>query len=198
MENKNIVPENEEGKQVDLSRELIKQTKEEALQAYKTACERLLHPAAWKSLTGKLSADFSAADEYVKHGTVKEGDYIQIDIPGPGLSAGDGHDWVVVERLAKNPDPAADESLAMVVKVSTHPDHPEKGIAHFFADGASSTFMIKRKDKMITASYHGRNEKPNLENPDVTDKLRNAVVATGALMGISELQWTALIEGFLS
>jgi hypothetical protein len=58
--------------------------------------------------------------------------------------------------------------------------------------------MIIRKGNTIRASYHGRNEKPNLDNPALGDKIRNAVVAIGAMAGISELQWKAFLKGLLA
>ena len=68
----------------------------------------------------------------------------------------------------------------------------------FFADGASSTFLITRKDSAVTAHYKGRNETPNTDELALTDKVRNIVVAGGALAGISELQWRALLKGMLT
>jgi hypothetical protein len=49
----------------------------------------------------------------------------------------------------------------------------------------------------VTAHYFGRNEEPNTEGLGLTDKIRNVVVAGGALAGMSELQWTALLKGLL-
>ena len=122
----------------------------------------------------------------------------QDSLPAPGLSAGDGHDWVRVETIEENFGRGTDESFAMTLKVCENPEHPEKGVAHFFAEGPSSTFIITRKELAVKASYHGRNETANLENPALKDKIRNAVVAIGAIAGVSELQWKAFLKGLLS
>ena len=195
-----IIPENETGKQVDLFEEIELGSNEDAVSAYNTARERLLNPAIWKTITGAAAADFEAADveDLSEPKRVSVGDYIKIDLPAPGLSAGDGHDWVRVETIEENFDRDADESFAMKVKVCENPEHPEEGVAHFFAEGASSTFIITRKAQVVKASYHGRNETPNLENPALKDKIRNAVIATGAMAGVSELQWKAFLKGLLT
>ena len=195
-----IIPENETGKQLDLCEEIELGSNADAVRTYIAARERLLNPAIWKTITGAVAADFETAaiDDSSGDKRVSVGDYLKIDIPGPGLSAGDGHDWVRVETIEDNFDPDADQSFAMTVKVSENPEHPEEGVAHFFAEGASSTFTITRKELAVKASYHGRNEKANLENPALKDKIRNAVVAGGAIAGISELQWKAFLKGLLT
>ena len=195
-----IIPENETGKQVDLFEEIELGSNEDAVSTYIAARERLINPAIWKTITGAVSADFEAVanEDSSEDKRVSVGDYIKIDIPAPGLAAGDGHDWVRVETIEEDFDLDADESFGMTVKVCENPEHPEKGVAHFFAEGASSTFIITRNALAVKASYHGRNETANLENPALKDKIRNAVVATGASAGVSELQWKAFLKGLLT
>jgi len=195
-----IIPESNNGKQVDLLEEIELGTNEDAVGIYAEARERLLHPRIWKPMTGTAAADFKTPGVTEKAGDthVSVGDYISIDIPAPGSSAGDGHDWVRVEKIEEGFDPDTDESFAMTMKVCENPVQPEKGVAHFFAEGASSTFIITRKGLKVTASYHGRNETPNLDNPTLGDKIRNAVVAVGAMAGVSELQWKAFLKGLLA
>jgi hypothetical protein len=68
---------------------------------------------------------------------------------------------------------------------------------HFFEDLATSTFVIERIGNPVTARYYGRNELPNTETSEKKDIIRNAIVATGAAAGLSELQWSALLKAFL-
>ena len=70
-------------------------------------------------------------------------------------------------------------------------------MAHFLSDDATSTFIISRKNNTITASVHGRNEKPNTEAAGLLDKIRNAIVGTTAVAGISKIQWKLLVKGLL-
>ena len=49
----------------------------------------------------------------------------------------------------------------------------------------------------MLATYSGRNEVPNTEADNLLDKARNAVVAIGAMIGLSELQWEKLVKGLV-
>ena len=72
------------------------------------------------------------------------------------------------------------------------------GTAHFFRSDATSTFIIERNGSRVTAFYHGRNELPNTATPNLSDNIRNGLVAAGAIMSLSEIQWSALSKGFLT
>jgi hypothetical protein len=191
---KDLVPENEKGKQVDLAVEETCKTEHDAIALFEKACERLIHPNLWKSVTGSLGADFK------KPGTakLKTGDYIQIDIPGPGPIAGTGYDWVKVEAIEENESTDAHQRFGLKLAVCENPETPANDTAHFFAEGASSSFIIERQGQRVIASYHGRNELPNIKNAGIVDKVRNAAVALSAMAGISELQWKAFLKGLLA
>ena len=194
-----MVPENKKGKALDLEHSVIENSPEEAITTFKRACKRLLNPPTWHELSGALSATFKLGPSTGPgvERLAQINDYIRIDIPGPGAVAGDGYDWVQVQNIIENPDSSAGESFGMTLKAAVNPDKPEQGIAHFFGDGATSTFIVKRNGNNVTASYHGRNEIPNTKKVDLPDKIRNSIIAAGALAGISELQWAALIKGLL-
>lgn len=194
-----LIPEDRKGKSVDLEQSSTCQTITQARQLYNKACERLQHPYTWHELTGTPGAGFSVVDRVSRKikNAIEVKDYIQVDIPAPGPAAGDGHDWVQVDTIKKDFDPGADESYGFTLKVAPNPDKPAEGIAHFFDKEASSTFIVKRKGMIVTASYHGRNETPNTHNPRLKDNIRNTIVALGAMAGISELQWNALLKGLL-
>ncbi len=184
---KQIIPGNKKGKAVDLEHSEVMSDAEEATALFQLACRRLQQPATWHELGGKLTASFSLVDD--KQHTLDRpaalNDHIQIKIPAPG------HDWVQVKKIGKEKIDGADESFVLTLKVSPEPGKDTAGVDHFFSEGASSTFIIKREGNKVTASYHGRNEIPN------TDSLRNTIVAIGAMAGLSELQWTVLLKGLL-
>ncbi len=191
-----LVPSQEKGKSVDLEEVVTAASREEAIQLFQQGVNRLSRPALWAETAGGISASFSIAAK--EEQTIEPGDHIRITIPGPGLGEGDGDDWVRVETVDKDFDDQYDESYGILLLVCANPNSETDAIAHFFAEGASSSFLLKRKDKVVTAYYKGRNETPNTEKLVLTDKIRNMVVAGGALAGISELQWTALLRGLLS
>jgi hypothetical protein len=194
-----IIPANKSGKVIDLENSITENSEEEAITTFNRACKRLLNPPVWHQLSGKISASFKleTQSEGEANRLAQINDYLSIDIPGPGPVAGNGYDWVKVENIAENADPSAQQSFAMTLKASHNPDKPEEGIAHFFGEGATSVFIIKRNGHTVTSSYHGRNELPNTKKASFPDKIRNSIVAAGALAGISELQWMALIKGLL-
>jgi hypothetical protein len=193
----NLIPAQEKGKSLDLQEEVISEEVGAAKEIFQRAVERLSHPTSWHETAGTLSASFSI-DGKNPGEAVQQGDHLRIAIPGPGLSEGDGEDWVRVEAIQKNFDSQYDESFGILVMVCPNPHTKGDAVAHLFAEGASSTFLITRKGKTVTAQYKGRNELPNTEDLTVTDKVRNLVVAGGALAGISDLQWSALLKGLLS
>lgn len=189
-----IVPENNDGKSVDLEESVTAADPDEAMLIYKTACMRLLNPGIWHELTGPLSANFKPENDKQE---LNEKDFIMIDLPAPKNDAGEGHDWVQVESIVKNAEKDAELSLGLTLRPSVNPNHPQEGVAHFFDEDATSSFIIKKNATIITASYYGRNEKPNTNEAKLKDKIRNKIVATGALAGLSELQWTSLLKSFL-
>ena len=197
-ENASIDPENTKGKSVDLEEKVIEKNPEEGINTFNRACSRLLNPPIWHQLAGTLSAEFELQSPEARNAErlAQVDDYLRINIPAPGNSAGDGYDWVKVEAIEENSLPDAEASFAIRLRSSANPAHTEKGTAHFFKEDATSTFIVKRNGNWVTASYHGRNEVPNTEG-DITDKIRNTVVASGAALGLSELHWKALLKGLL-
>lgn len=192
-----LVPSQEKGKSVDLQEEITVSDKDAAKKLFQNAVYLLCRPVLWHDVAGALSASFSI-DGKQKEQAIHKGDHIRISIPGPGLSEGGGEDWVRVEAIQKNFHEQFDESFGILLLVCPNPHTKSDAIAHFFADGASSSLIITRKDKKVTVKYKGRNESANTEDLALTDKVRNIVVAAGALAGISELQWGALLKGLLA
>jgi hypothetical protein len=196
-----IVPENLEGKPLDIQKSVEATSTATATVIFEAARTALLHPDTWEKLPGFTGASFQLKKAVSAEATADAelNDCIKIDIPGPGPKSGDGFDWVMVESLDDNFDADADASFSITVRPCALPDSKETApAAHFFKDKATSTFIVKRKDKTVTTSYHGRNETPNLKGVNLPDKMRNSIVAAGALAGLSALQWTLLLDGLLA
>ena len=87
-------------------------------------------------------------------------------------------------------------SLTQKVKPASNPTNADSETAHFFKDEASSTFLVKRDFKTIAAEVHGRNEKPNTD-ASIKDSIRNVLVALGAMLGFSTVQWKSLVKGLV-
>ena len=94
----------------------------------------------------------------------------------------------------KNPD---GQQISIIVKPATNPNNANPDTAHFFAEDASSTFIIRREGKKVFAEVHGRNEQPNTDTENLIDKARNIAVAAGAMLGFSKVQWKSLVDGLI-
>lgn len=198
---KQLVPVQEEGKSAELFSERKMNSEAEAALIFSYARDRLLNPGCWVELAGELGTNFMQTDRdgNTIDRPVSMGDYIRIDIPGPGPVAGHGYDWVTVTRIEQQKSNSRhEESTGMQLMVSNDPLEAGDDAAHFFEKGATSTFILNRKDTLVTASYFGRNEVVNNATERVSDNIRNTMVGAGAILGLSELQWKSLLEGFLS
>ncbi len=197
MENKLSVPEQETGSSSDTASSFNASSLEEAIHLFKKVRERLLDVNHWKEIAAMPSAEFNVCDQFGRkvNRSLQEGDHFRISIPGPGNNEGDGNDWVKVEQIEENYTKEKDH-IIITVRPCANPVHPHE-TAHFFTDEATSSFIVERTDTLISASVHGRNEKPNTEVDSVSGKIRNSMVATAAIGLFSKMQWKSLVDGLL-
>jgi hypothetical protein len=194
------IPKQLQGESSDIEDHVDTSTKRQAHSTFVDAARRLLNINSWGDISGPLSATFRLTDN---HGdeiqrTAQPGDFIRIDLPGPGTATGKGYDWVRIESIDDKPDPAGNhESFVIRVRPAPSPVNEEPDVAHFFDDAATSTFMVERNDLRVIASIHGRNEIPNKDVERLADKVRNSLVANVATAGMSARQWGMLAEGIL-
>ncbi|MET0462204.1 MAG: hypothetical protein ABW007_03590 [Chitinophagaceae bacterium] len=198
MDKQQLVPTQEKGKQLDLSEKRSFPDKEAAGQGFETSSDRLLLPQGWNKLCGKASATFAviAPDLEEVDRPVNEGDFLRINIPGPGSDAGEGYDWVKVAMIESGEEDAV-HRLGIKLEPVSNPESPDDTTAHFFEAGSSSTLEIIWEDKNVEARYHGRNEVINNETGKLSDNVRNTVVGAGAKAGLSEAQWGALLKALI-
>jgi hypothetical protein len=194
------VPRQEKGAKSDTYHSIKFKTTNEAAAFFKVAKKRLLDVSNWHKLCGLVSATFALVDNKGNkvRRAAREGDYLRIDIPGPGSQTGDGYDWVKVEAIQTKNISANDyDELSMRVRPAKNPKDKTLDTAHFFEDKASSTFMVARGKNIVQAEIHGRNELPNIHEETRLDSLRNAVMALGAILGFSKFQWKKLVKGIV-
>jgi hypothetical protein len=195
-----IIPIHLEGKQNDISNTLHLPSEEEAAKCFVRAYKRLFNPRIWHELCGALSAEVTLRnpDGSEEHDLAQVGDHYRINILGPGPRAGSGYDWVRVENMVDHHDPSAPEEwMAITLRPCRDPEGGKVDVAHFFQDTATSTMIVHRAGTLVTASYHGRNEVPNTHTMSTFDNIRNKVVTSGAMAGLSEAQWGSLTEALL-
>lgn len=195
-----IVPENMKGKPSDIKHSVTVANREKAIDVFRIAAEKMVDINEWHRIGSFVSAVFVLTNdkEQKLERSAALGDFIRIDIQGPGSSAGDGYDWVHIEALEDNSNAGGEEeSIAMRVRACNQPGKETNNVAHFFTGEATSTFIIHRIENTITSFYHGRNEVLNTSVTKVSDKIRNVIMGGVALAGLSELQWNTLTKSFL-
>lgn len=170
----------------------------EAKTFYDLVKERLLKVNDWHKIAGIISAKFQLINSKGEEVTRKaeQGDYLKIDIPGPGNSEGDGYDWVCVEEINEVADSDM-QSAGFRVRPSQNPFGEKKETAHFYSDEATSNFIVTREGKQISAWIIDRNIKPNDSADSLTDKIRDTAVGMGAIEMFSKVQWQGLADGLV-
>ena len=192
-----FIPAQREGKQVDLESRTILPDAERAKNFLRLVRSRLLDVNQWDTIASVPVATFVLTDAYggeAIKSRPKEGDHVRIDIPGPGSSAGDGYDWVVITDIAE----VTDEFCAITLQPTSNPLKQGDDTGHFFKSSASSTLVIRRQEREVIARYHGRNEVANTETESTLDNMRNSVVGISAKLGLSYPQWQGLLDGLLA
>lgn len=194
-----IIPEQQTGVATNTESKAELPNEEEARRFFAVVRDRLLNVNEWHTYAGQATADFQLTDENgnpVKR-RAKTGDHFKIDIPGPGSGTGEGYDWVKIEVVEEEHESGADCQIIRV-RPATNPTNDKHDVAHFFSEEATSSFVVKREGTSVVAGVYGRNEKPNTAAESITDKVRNAAVAAGAISGFSKIQWKSLVNGLVS
>ncbi|HFK5529367.1 TPA: hypothetical protein ACGZ99_003448 [Elizabethkingia anophelis] len=175
-------------------------SKETASKQFEILKERFYKIHLWKNYCGDNFADFRLYDSMGNYTeTLPQIDYyIRIDIPGPGTHEAKGYDWVrIVQMNHQYSSDKENEDILMICRPSKSPFDTKKYISHFYASKATSSFLISKHNTYIKAGIYGRNEMPNL-NAVFIDKIRNILVAIGAIFGIAKIQWKTLTDGLLN
>lgn len=196
---KHFIPAQHEGKDMDISDSVEFENEIQAKNFYLEAKNRLLEINNWDQVAKVPVSTFEHLDAFGKHSEERpqEGDFVKIDIPGPGLWTSSGYDYVQIEQINESSDSSHD-LITLTLRPSAMPHHEDDHeTKHFFKNMATSSFQIKRDGKTVEASYFGRNEMMNLDLDSILDRLRNLFVALGAKLGASYPQWKSLIAGIL-
>ena len=192
------VPKHNSGSQSNTESSTDFDDEQQAKKHFDAVKKRLLDVNHWHSYAGAASADFCVTDANGNpiNSVPEKGNYFRINIPGPGSASGEGYDWVRVEDISGESN-NSEECFSITVRPAPSPVNEQKDVAHFFTEEATSSFVVKREKNNIIAGVYGRNEKPNTDTERVSDKIRNAAVATGAISAFSKLQWKSLVNGLI-
>jgi hypothetical protein len=196
-----IVPAQTKGMKSGAEENLECSTREEAILRYVSARNRLMQINNWHRYMGMEKNIFALTDPdgNLVSGVPEIGFLVRIDLPVvPGSASGQGYDWVRIEAIDEKKDTERDlDFFAFRVRPAVNPKDDSKEAAHFYTEDATSTFLIQRAGTKVTAAEKGRNEVPNVKAEKITDKIRNSVIALGAMAGLSAIQWKLLMNGVL-
>ena len=193
-----IVPTQHTGEEIEAEASVELDNENEAKFFYLIAKERLLNVSNWHKLAGIISARFQLTDTSGKeiNRQIEKGDYLKIDIPGPGSKEGDGYDWVCIEDL-KEISEGDIQSIGFRVRPAKNPSGEKNETAHFYSSESTSNFIVTRERKKITALIIDRNIKPNVHAQSLTDKIRDTAVGMSAIGMFSKIQWQNLAKGII-
>ena len=159
--------------------------------------EKFFSVNEWKNFCNDTLADFKLFDLNGKpvNNIPKVGNFIRIDIPGPGNSESKGYDWVKITRIINEKEEDS-ERILIRCSPSVSPQNMNTHILHFYANTSTSTFIISLQNKTIKAAVYGRKETPNF-NTTLPNKIRSLFIALGGIFGIAKIQWKHLTDGLL-
>ncbi len=195
------IPDQYTGAAKDVDEKIHIADQNEAKEQFLSGRNRLMNVNDWEKIAKGVSATFHLTDQEGVNvqRTPRIGDHLKIDVPVSGAES--RYDWVKIEDMQETQSlDGTSESALMRVRPSADPqDKEHNDVKHFFTDAATSTFMISRVGGTISAGVYSRNEEPNVsETESVGEKLRNTVVAIGAMAGLSNIQWKSLVKGILN
>jgi hypothetical protein len=197
---KNIPPQ-VDGRHTDFTDSVALPNASAAHEKFNSAKAKMLDVSNWHNYSGFGSAGFGLCNDkgILLHRLAQTGDHFYVNLPAtPGPDAGDGLEWVVIEQIIEEGNAESlEESITMIVRPTTDPRNDSGEIAHFFSDASTSTFIVARYDTKVSAEVHGRNEKPNNQDVDLHDTVRNTILALSARIGLSGMQWQKLVNGLL-
>jgi len=194
-----IIPDQQTGKAIDAESSVELNNIEEAKAFFNVVKSRLQNVNNWHMFAKGISAEFKLVNnEGVEvQRSAEKGDYLKIDIPGPGSDSGNGYDWVQIEEVESRQDEEV-ESFSFRVRPAQNPKNKKDNTAHFYSPESTSSFTVTREKNKVTAAIYDRNIKPNKEADSITDTVRNAVVGAAGIIAFSKIQWKNLTDGLLS
>jgi len=193
-----IIPGQFKGQELEVDASKVTGNQTAAQTLYELAKKKLFSVNDWHEIVAGLTARFQIVDQDGNEVSriVNKGDYLRINIPGPGNKEGDGYDWVVVEDL-KEINKEDFQSAGFRVRPTENPFGKKNETAHFYSNETTSSFIIIRENVTVVSWIVDRNMKPNTESESVVDKVRDVMVGVSGIAGFSKVQWQGLADGLL-
>ena len=193
-----IIPGQFKGQALEVEASKAPGNETAAQSLYERAKKKLFSVNDWHQVVAGLTARFQIVDQDGNEVSrnVNKGDYLRINIPGPGNKEGDGYDWVVVEEL-KEINKELFQSAGFRVRPTENPFGKKNETAHFYSNETTSSFIIIRENVKVVSWIVDRNMLPNTEAESFVDKVRDVMVGVSGIAGFSKVQWQGLADGLL-
>ena len=200
MTQESIIPKQFTGGKTGATASVKASSVRAAAALFEEAKQRLFDINNWQNICGGKGASFELTDKHgneLPHNQPEVGNLIKIKLPAPPNKKGDGYDWVRIEKIENTTNPDNDEEIVgfRVRPVSNPADHSAKS-AHFYTNTTTSSFLVIRRASRVYAMERGRNEQPNPAG-GLWNRIRNTLVAIGAMLGLAVPQWKMLVNGIL-
>tara|TARA_R110002049_G_scaffold151160_1_gene314709 strand:+ start:25795 stop:26406 length:612 start_codon:yes stop_codon:yes gene_type:complete len=193
------IPKQVKGEFKDIVNMVCEANESAANKNFEVVRKRLLLVDKWHTFSEDIKAEFYLVDK--NDNSVSDqfeiGNYIKIDIPGPGNPSGDGFDWTEIVNIQNGADEEICPFFSFTIKPCAPPNNSETSTAHFYTDDTSNTFILRCVANCIYLEVHSRNELENTKDVPVLDKLRNKAIALGGIVGLGNLNWAAFTKGLL-
>ena len=193
-----IIPGQFKGQELEVEASQVAGNETAAQSLYELAKKKLFSVNDWHRIVAGLTARFQIVDQDGNEVSrnVNKGDYLRINIPGPGNKEGDGYDWVVVEEL-KEINKGSFQAAGFRVRPTENPFGKKNETAHFYSNETTSSFIITRENVKVVSWIVDRNMLPNTEAESIVDKVRDVMVGVSGIAGFSKVQWQGLADGLL-
>ena len=193
-----IIPGQFKGQELEVDASQVAGNETAARSLYELAKKKLFSVNDWHQVVAGVTARFQIVDQDGNEVSrnVNKGDYLRINIPGPGNKEGDGYDWVVVEEL-KEINKELFQSAGFRVRPTENPFGKKNETAHFYSNETTSSFIITRENVKVVSWIVDRNMLPNIEAESIVDKVRDVMVGVSGIAGFSKVQWQGLADGLL-
>lgn len=168
-----------------------------AQKAFHEAKRRMYDVNRWGKIPGPENATFVLYDQqgvaYATNELAREGFrlsagcFIKTLLPG-GLP----ENWVQITDVQE-----ADDTASFTVRPCHDPTDRQSDVVtdHFFKSGATSTFKLERKGKVLAASEIGLNESINNQDPEAGNrKILNTLISEAGWAFVQKLQWTNVTD----
>jgi len=170
---------------------LLADTIEDAEDWFVDAKERLLDVSNWRKYSS-LNPEFRLTDSHGRAVSRKahRGDHIRIDLPDGKLAGVPGFEWAKIEAIEYDDYPdLVMETLALRIRNCEIP-LPHSQDEYLWNAAVTGTFVIERRMRKITATYHGRNQYGG-------DDLMTGEMDHTEWLGLAANEWEKLLKGLV-